>query len=428
MYSIETRIKALAVAGLMAASVAGSTMTAFAEVAQDKLLSEAPIVQKNIWYPAKGVVLPGNVKMTFTGTFSKSSLTNPASRGDGDTKAPEMLRASVTSDTTGTNGHLVKEAVWKVADSDGDQEIDWTGVTPGVYEYTLTEVTGDAPEKDAYGFGWTYNVTNTSYTLRVYVKADTSVEETSATKRAVTYTLIDTQDETKDDETGVVTADDGKKTEVASFSNIYTSRGGSIVDEDDPAALTVSKIANGVYDDQNKAFDFYISFTYPQVMGEYVSFKAKDDTTNKTLADRDVVIEYKGADLTTVTNEVEQEMGTYKFSLKNGEKIEFMNLPAGTTYTVTEAAAEQYKVSNVTLVEDDVQDTKLVRSGSVNTAFTPKENALIGEGVNKVEFTNTHDEITITGVVTHSAPFVIMVGALFVAVGGYVVLKKRIEE
>lgn len=424
MYSLETRIKALAVAGLMAASVAGSTVTAFAAVDPGNILTEAPIVQKNIWYPSKGVVLPENVTMTFTGTFSKSSLEDPASRGNGDYKAPGMLRASVTSDTTGTNGHLVKEAIWKVAGFGGDLDIDWTGVTPGVYEYTLTEVTEDAPAKDEYGFGWTFNPENTSYTLRVYVKADTSVEETSATKRAVSYTLINTEHETEKD--GKVVADDTKKTEVASFSNIYTARGGHL--SEDEVALTVSKVANGVYDDQDKAFDFYISFTYPQVMDEYVTFKAKDDTNNKTLADRDVVLEYKGVDLTAVTDETEKEMGAYKFSLKNGEKIEFVNLPAGTTYTVTEAAAKQYKVSNVTLVEDDVQDTKIVRSGSIDTAFTPKENALIGEGENKVEFTNTHEEITITGVVTHSAPFVIMVGALFVAVGGYVVLKKRIEE
>ena len=439
MYSFETRIKALAVAGLMTASVAGSAVTAFADVATDKLLSEAPIVQKNIWYPSNGVVLPDNVTMTFTGTFSKSSLTDSTSRGTEGHEAPGALRATVKSEVTSNDensaGYLKKEANWKVTAFGGDLDLDWTGVTPGVYEYTLTEVTEDAPAKDAYGLGWTYNVANTSYTLRVYVKADTSVEETSAEKRAVTYTLIDTQYETEGKD-GKVTVDDGKKTETASFSNIYTARGGNnvtppdgdnVTDENIPAALTIAKVANGAYDDQTKAFDFYISFTYPQVMGEYVTFDAKEGTTNKVLNDRDVRLEYRGADL-SVADEDELSLGTYKFSLKNGEKIEFINLPAGTTYTVTEAAAEQYKVSDIKLIEDNIQDREIAKEGAVNTAFTPKENALVGVGENKVEFTNSHEDISFTGVVTHSAPFVVMIGALFAAVGGYVVLKKKVEE
>ena len=66
-------------------------------------------------------------------------------------------------------------------------------------------------------------------------------------------------------------------------------------------------------------------------------------------------------------------------------------------------------------------------SGTLNQGVTGN-NLLIDEGKNEVQVINTAENITVTGVVTHSAPFVIMVGALFVAVGGYVVLKKRIEE
>ncbi len=116
---------------------------------------------------------------------------------------------------------------------------------------------------------------------------------------------------------------------------------------------------------------------------------------------------------------VTNKANTYKFKLEDGEEIRFVDLPAGVTYNVTESTfANENGTNNVATAND-------IGKGS---ASGKTRSELIGDHSNSAEFTNKLKTIAITGVVTHSAPFVIMVGALFVAVGGYVVLKKRIEE
>ena len=444
MYSIETRIKALAVAGLMAASVAGSTVTAFAAAtAQDA--SNGVSVTKNVYYPAQGVTpaMPENVvAFGFTATFVKSSLTGVAGSKVNRGNAPQTFTGTVDPGnwTNASNGSWTSSyAVVTPAASEG-QTWSWNNVTPGCYEYDLTEDKMGSGNNatyqslDQYGFGWTFNSPVTTYRLRVYVSAkyDTATKTYSKTERTVKYTLVDTSK--VDGQTEGTGGYNAYKATTASFSNIYTVRGGSKTPgvpsgQEDPA-LTVSKTANGEFDDQTKSFDFYISFTYPTVAGTEV----KPTSTEEGAVDG--ILAKSGenyvSEFTKVTDNT--NLGDYKFSLTNGQKIAFVNLPAGTTYTITEAADSQYKVSGMKVVSNNDEKTDSgVSSAKVGTAYKAMANTnngwiLIGEKHNEINFTNTRDSITITGVVTHSAPFVIMVGALFVAVGGYVVLKKRIEE
>ena len=432
------KTKVAVASGLMAASMVLAPLAAYASVAQDKIIGENDLkVKKTVLYPEKGVTLQmpeGVDSFGFTASFQTSSLVDGAQGS-----APSSFTGTLTPDfANASGGTWTNENVTISAKKTDGSAFEWTGVTPGCYEYDLTEdkmgsgVDETYTALDSYGFGWTFNSANTTYRLRVYVSAKNTGTEAdpvySETERTVKYTLIDTS---KADGEEVGSNDyDALKVASADFKNIYTARGGSKTggDEEDPA-LTVSKTANGEYDDQTKAFDFYISFTYPMVDGTQLLPLTGNNETMGTIL---TTGSSEGVALTATSGD-EMNIGQYRFSLKNGEQIVFVNLPAGTTYTITEAADAQYKVSGLEVKEDGNDVSLSATTGTKATAFTVAKadgtDLVVGDHHNEVKFTNTRaDSITVTGVVTHSAPFVIMVGALFVAVGGYVVLKKRIEE
>ena len=378
MYSLETRIKALAVAGLMAASVAGSTMTAFAE--ENVRTVESVSVAKEVKV-AKGITLD-TTEFHFVGTLAGAS--------NDDNNAPRELEFSISGLDSKFN--KVKTAVDTALTKEKLAEI-----TPGEYTYVLRE--SEETKLDDDGYGWTCDTTN--YKVRVYVDRDHKVK----------YTLVKTAYNTA---SGGY-EDEGKKLEVATFSNIYTKKAGS---KDDAAALTVTKEVVGDYGDLNRQFEFTVKFVLPETDNRDVSkkgFTAKvgDET----------VLNVEGSEFTKIEG-TENYTVTKDFKLKNGETVEFDNLPAGTTYTIVEKGVAGY-TTEAEYVSNGTGMSGLV--GDVGEDYTTAELNL-GEKKNSVKFTNTYQTITITGVVTHSAPFVIMVGALFVAVGGYVVLKKRIEE
>ncbi len=198
---------------------------------------------------------------------------------------------------------------------------------------------------------------------------------------------------------------DGAKDDTAAFTNTFTKKGGSDVPDEkgDVTSLKVSKVvANVSYADLTKPFNFTIKFeadqNSPAQVPEQISHSGEVEDSWKA---------------------VEGEKNKYMFQLMYNGEISFTDLPAGIHYTVTEGTFANKKTTSNVATSNDI--------GKQNSGQTTGK-LLVGEKTNSAEFTNTFKTITITGVVTHSAPFVIMVGALFVAVGGYVVLKKRIEE
>ena len=98
--------------------------------------------------------------------------------------------------------------------------------------------------------------------------------------------------------------------------------------------------------------------------------------------------------------QVEFKAGEAKtFELHDGEKIVFTNIPAGTRYAVTETGTAYYTPS-VEVVENGVKtvDVKAVKGQSLSSAEAGATN-LVGEGNNSADFTNTFDDVPITGVI-----------------------------
>ena len=182
------------------------------------------------------------------------------------------------------------------------------------------------------------------------------------------------------------------ETKSDTFTNTYSA-----------GKLSISKTVTGNLGDKLKEFEFTVTFTKPE--GKTV----KSNISYKTRATEQ--------DPTTISQSDWNSDGTLvkKIYLKNGETIEFTNIPYGVSYTVSETADANYttKINNV---DKTATDGKISTDGKIEAAETT------------VAFENRRDGNVDTGVYMDSLPYIL---ALAVALGGAVVLftrKRHIEE
>ena len=395
------KTKVAVASGLMAASMVLTPLAAYADTG-----FESASIQKTV-HVADGVTIVGNIHFSVTQvpnqgeTATVAPNENPTTHditAIADLKTDYQVntndKTNASDDTTGSARDFT------YVESVG---LDFSGLTdPGEYTFVVKELkTGDGgtalKEKTsaANDYGWTFSTAQ--YLVRVYVKAN----------GAKSYTI---QKGTYDEGSKIWTedSDDKEKKGTAAFENTYETLG-NIINENDPSLKITKKVTANEYVSPNEEFEFTIKFEADEGSPATVpSTITPENSTNYSW-----------------TEEVGAE-NTYTFKLKANETLEFEKLPAGIHYTVTEGNFTN-KLSTVSrATSNDIPQAEKSTSSKNNAHSTEK--MLIGEKANSTEFTNTFKDINITGVVTHSAPFVIMVGALFVAVGGYVVLKKRIEE
>ena len=120
------------------------------------------------------------------------------------------------------------------------------------------------------------------------------------------------------------------------------------------------------------------------------------------------------------------EDGTYTFKLKANENMKFTGVPVGTTITVKESAAKNYKGS----AEITINGTKLtpVAATSYNTEFTvvnSQNSQKLGQKQNTVDVTNTYNDVPVTGIIMNTLPYVLMIALCGVALIAFVGFKRR---
>ena len=231
----------------------------------------------------------------------------------------------------------------------------------GLYEYTVSETAGIEDD------GITYDTA--SYNLRVYVVNN---EEGSLEVRSITAEK------------------DGDKQDELSFTNTYRKN----------SSLTISKTTEGEYADKTKDFDFTIKF-------------------EKAATELDNVNSYIGMiENETVNCEVGKET---EFKLHDGESLVFAELPAGTRYVVKEVAAEDGYTPSIKIVENGVETPGKTVSESEGISSAATGTNLVGENKNEVVFTNTYQDIPLTGIILNNWPFIILIilaiGALLLSKG-----------
>ena len=235
----------------------------------------------------------------------------------------------------------------------------------GEFKYTLKERTGDVNIDNG-----TMSYDSSVYTIRVYVKnkADGGLYISDITAEK----------------------DGGKKEEI-DFINTFRK----------DTCLTVRKNTVGDMADKTKNFKFTINFTKaPTCEDNYFTSGSK-------------IYEY-GKD--------------YTFELADGESLTFGSIPAGTRYSVTEEGAADGYTPKVTVVENG-GEAKSASAGETeslsSTAVNNGDLNLAGDKTNTVTFTNTYEDVVVTGVQVDNLPFVLMILTAVGGFAGYVVLRRH---
>ena len=195
------------------------------------------------------------------------------------------------------------------------------------------------------------------------------------------------------------------------FTNTYVQEAGTGTDPTNPdptypdnGSLKVSKAvinANGTATTPDDEFAFTATFAFPK------------GTDANTLGG----IKANGGDVTLA------EDGTYTFHLKANKNMKFTDVPVGTTITVKESAAKNYKGS----AEITINGTKLtsVAETSYNTELTAVRSQKLGQKQNTVDVTNTYNDVPVTGIIMNTLPYVLMIALCGVALIAFVGFKRR---
>lgn len=273
----------------------------------------------------------------------------------------------------------------------------------GKYEYTVTEtqtvdpaVANDEHKKMIMSLA--------EYTMDVYVTD-------GATGTEISNIIVN---KAKDDE-GQTTngkVDIGNTvTNRFNFTNTYVQEAGKDPNPTNPdptydkfGSLNMSKKvvnANGTATTSDDEFAFTATFAFPA------------GTNASTLGG----IKANGGDVTLA------EGGTYTFHLKANKNMKFTGVPVGTTITVKESAAKNYKGS----AEITINGTKLtpVAETSYNTELTAVNSQKLGQKQNTVDVTNTYNDVPVTGIIMNTLPYVLMIALCGVALIAFVGFKRR---
>ena len=273
----------------------------------------------------------------------------------------------------------------------------------GKYEYTVKE-TQTAEPTVANGEHEKMIMSQAEYTMDVYVTDGATGTEIS---NIVVNKVKDDAGQTDTGKVDIGNTDTNK----FNFTNTYVQEAGTGTDPTNPdpiynqfGSLNVSKKivnANGTTTTPDDEFTFTATFAFPK------------GTDANTLGG----IKANGGDVTLA------EGGTYTFHLKANANMKFTGVPVGTTISVKESVAKNYKGS----AEITINGTKLtpVAETSYNTELTAVTNQKLGQKQNTVDVTNTYNDVPVTGIIMNTLPYVLMIALCGVALIAFVGFKRR---
>lgn len=170
-------------------------------------------------------------------------------------------------------------------------------------------------------------------------------------------------------------------------------------------SMTIQKKVTGEFGDRDKSFTFNVEL--------------KDKNGNAVTGEFHT--SENGADVTNLKN----------FTLKHGQQVTLKNIPVGTTITITETDADEYKTKATDHGESkDRIFVYEVVEGKDGNAVLKAKNSILGIKVdetvkdNAIVVTNRFDGTPDTGVLLDTLPYLILL-AVAVAGGVLVVVRKR---
>ena len=268
----------------------------------------------------------------------------------------------------------------------------------GTFVYKITEKTGSTPatvyDVDKNTLGNLYMVVSVTHKLKDETSKEivpNDYEYSVALRRYV-------GDVTANNVENVST---GKKvSNTNAFTNTYGA--GNSVNN-----VTLSKTVHGSFGDLSKTFNFIVKFEKPASDANvtYGAIVATKSDRSIIIKQGETVISAEGS-----ADAVNLEYGKeYTVTMKHDQNVEFSNLPANVTYSMTEDGSEAGKFGDYTVTGEKTDGTM----GSENAA---------------VEIVNTHEGTPDMGVILDNAPYIAMLA--IVAIGGVALMlnKRRRDE
>lgn len=355
---------------------------AFAVAAALSLSMATPAFAATDILPSVGKTLELNEGSTVTATFKYTATPVALSTGNGSEKTytdgPAVTIADITlTDATSTANNTGKGVIT----FDGAYD---ASAFPhaGVYAWKITENTG------------TYSgIGEMQYDPQVYTLIVTVGNGANGLKFSSIVIA-------KGAATSVTNPDKVDFDDIP-FTNKYTER---TDEQSTPTDLTITKRVTGNQGDKTKAFEFEVTFTAPSVLP---SGKSAADVLNAITATAN------GATITEQGNTT----GTariFKFTAADAKSVTFSNILVGTTYAVSETPVAGY-----------TQGWAAVSNGANVTAQT---GVLVGEETNTATMTNSHIDITPTGLIMNNAPFIALGAVAVAGVVAYGAAKRKLEK
>lgn len=362
-------------------------LTAFAGAGGTQASPQTAELTKTLKY-ADGVGL-STPSATFTFDFTAKSLDGSATMLS---SMPSISQKQITY--SGSDAGTVSNGVVSVTKDTGNILSGLTFTAGGVYVYEVEEqATGFTA-----GTGETMNYSSSVFDLYVVVAFD---QGTNSYYVEQTYTDLLVSGSSSGGKGGAA-INDGDYNFI--FTNTYTKLGGATPGTD---ALTITKAVAGTGADTNKQFSYTIELDDSAAVPANGSYSG-------TLT---------RADGTTTSVSVDGDGTSVNFTLADGEKLVFDDLPAGTEFTVEETGVPAYTASY----------TGTDNSGAITDAAAAGANLSTGVKTigcvnNEVNFTNTYDQSSILppgGILMNNLPFIILIGAALVALVAFAAINRR---
>lgn len=289
-----------------------------------------------------------------------------------------------------------------------------TNMTTGTYEYTVKSTSNvtKTKEKDV------FTASSAEYKLDIFVAQDPngklyikglSIVNTKNDAGTDTGNNAKVDGKPGSTEDGIASNFSGLK-----FVNEYVAKAGS-VDPTDPVVPDPNKPASYAFKVTNNteskgtqtgSFDYTMTVTKPSGIA----------TTDNTY------VYYVNG---------KQETGTYgaevTFTLPDTKSMMIKSCYAGSKVTVEQKGVANWTATAKTMFNGKADSSTLTAAVGKNLKV---ENKTLGQKENKVDYTNTYKEITVTGIIVNNFPFIIMIAIAVVAFAGIVAMnsKKRMNR
>ena len=384
----------------------------------------------------KKLVMPANTEtpaVTFTFDFAAKALNDDTS-STAKAKLPAMGPMSITFAATdvGTTADGIKTVILESTNILAGKNFS----DVGLYKYTVTE-NQSAPVNTS---TTQYQLSKAEYEFIVVVEQDDTNKNFYVSNVHCIKIINDEQISTPGEGKGSPTIS-GKRTEDEKLVSLWSemvfmnklvkNNGGT--DPNADSTLAVSKAVTGTFGSQTEKFKIEVSVGRPKVdvnpATYYHAYILNSD--NSKVTSNDYGLPMSSATGTEGMIQFTPDAAATTIYLQSGQRLSFIDMPVGATFTVKEDGVANYTSTAVLTIGGNEVTGLHVNNTAANTTLTiptvtsPLTMIYTGEGkkTNIAAITNRYADVSDTGIIVDNLPYITMIAMVLIALAAYVAFK-----